>query len=110
MINPFIVMKEVEEYFYLKPGSLVKHDRHKTTANARAIAMYILRSLNNLSYLELAEYFDRDHKCIINGCNKIIDSLHNTRNSDISRDTIYLINQFENKRSINECQTCLDNS
>jgi len=72
MINPFNVMKECEQYFHLKPGSIVKPDRHKTVLIARSVAMYITRQLCQLSYTEIGEYFDRDHKCVINNCKKIV--------------------------------------
>jgi len=70
MINPFDIMKQTEQAYHLKPGSLVHHKRTKTVAEARAVAMYLTRHLTTYSFLEIADHFDRDHTTVIHNCKK----------------------------------------
>lgn len=99
MLNPFVIMKEVEEYFHLKSGSLVTRNRSKTTADARAIAMYLLRVLNNLSFIEIGDYFDRDHSTVIHNCKKIVNIVHNHKNRWIEDCIIVLIAKIQRKEN-----------
>lgn len=71
MTNPFVVMREVEKYYHLKRGVLIQRDRQKTVARARAVAMYLVRDICEMSYPEIGDYFERDHSTIINACAKI---------------------------------------
>lgn len=77
-INPFTVMKEVEEYYSLDPGSIVpavcecdcvysrmyKPKRagrigvRKDISEARAVSMYIVKKLTGMTFPEIGEYFD----------------------------------------------------
>lgn len=95
MLNPFLMMKEVEQYFFLTPGSLIMTNRKITTANARAVAMYIMRLLYNYSFQEIGDYFDRDHSTVVHNCKKIVNILQNKKNIILIQDIITLIGRIE---------------
>jgi chromosomal replication initiator protein len=88
-------MRETEKYFHLKRGSLVEQNRRRMTNNARAVAMYLARNLCHLTYIEIGEYFERNHKSVINNCNKIVKLLHEDREHYISHGTIELIDKIK---------------
>lgn len=73
MINPFVIMKEVEKYYNLKPGVLIQRNRKKTVARARAVAMYLVRDICKMSYPEIGEYFERDKSAVMSACSKLKD-------------------------------------
>jgi len=81
MINPFVIMKETEKYFHLDRGSLTTYNRARTTANARTVAMYLVRTLCKQSYTEIGEYFERDHTTVIENCKKLVKTVEDNSNS-----------------------------
>ncbi len=78
MINPFTIMKEVEEAYGLEAGSIVppicpcdcvyskmykpkrsgRKGARKAAAEARREAMWLVREATDLSFKEIGEYFD----------------------------------------------------
>lgn len=60
MINPFLIIKETEQYFNLKAGSIVLINKKQSISVARKLAMYLVWGLNSATYSDIAEYFDRD--------------------------------------------------
>jgi len=100
MINPKSFIKEIERYFCLTEGSLVDRDRHITTANARAIAMYLLRYIFNYSYWEIANYFNRDHSTVISNCKKIANNLRVSKYSTISIATMDLLSKYRRIQNV----------
>jgi len=96
MINPSVIIQEVENYFYLDKDVLLQYNRTRTIADARAVAMYLVRYFNNYSYQEVANTFKkRDHTSVIHNCKKIVNLLYNKRNDPLSIATMKLVSQFE---------------
>lgn len=59
------IIADVEQYFNLQPGQIKEHDRHKTVARARKLAMFLARCYTKHSYPELGDIFHRTHDCVI---------------------------------------------
>jgi chromosomal replication initiator protein len=78
MINPFDIIKEVENLFHLPSGAILKHDRKPRVSEARGIAMVLVRELCHASYAEVSDYFNRDHSTVIFNCKKI-EKLRNNK-------------------------------
>ena len=85
MINPALVIQEVESLYYLKPGNITSTKRFKTVSDARATAQYLMRDLCNLSYPEIASYFDCDHTSVVHNCKKIEKITSDATNSHTKR-------------------------
>jgi len=80
-INPFLIMRAVENYFHLENGSLIKRDRKPYITRARNIGMYLVREVCGFTYNEIAAFFDRDdHKTIMNGCKKALKHSEHIKN------------------------------
>ncbi len=71
MINPLEVMSQVTAEFHLSSKALVRPGRQKTVANARAVAMYLMRQVCDQSYPEIGDYFERDHATVMHNCKRI---------------------------------------
>lgn len=101
MINPLDIMKQTEQAYHLKHGSLIKHKRTKTIAEARAVAMYLMRCINNYSFMEIADYFDRDHSTVMHNCKKIVNILQEGYNNNTQCTIMKLIDNFNSiKRGV----------
>jgi chromosomal replication initiator protein len=94
MINPFLIMKAVENEYFLKPGSITKPNRRPRVAQARAVAMHLVRETCNMSYPEIGEYFDRDHTTVIHNCKKVEKFAQDLHTNDICRVIIKLMSQI----------------
>ena len=95
MISPSVIIREVEQFFLLPNGRILKYDRKLTTAQARAIAMYLCRYFNEYSYFELAEIFDRDHSTVVHNCKKIVKFIKNSPDSRTSCAIITLTDKLK---------------
>ncbi len=74
--TPNAVLRIVAEYFNLRPEDLTGRKRTKEVANARQIAMYLLRQENDLSLPAIGEHLGgRDHSTVRYGVEKITDDL-----------------------------------
>lgn len=71
-LTPEYVIKSVSTHFNLKPTDLTGTKRHKMTAHARQIAMYLCRDLLGLSYPALGRIFGgKDHSTVLYSVKKI---------------------------------------
>ena len=74
--QPDRIIKETARYFGLKPEDLRGQNRSKNTALARQIAMYLMRTLTNLSLTDIgAEFEDRNHATVLSSIRKIEDMI-----------------------------------
>ncbi len=74
--TPNAVLRIVAEYFNLRLEDLTGRKRTKEVANARQIAMYLLRQENDLSLPAIGEHLGgRDHSTVRYGVEKITDDL-----------------------------------
>lgn len=74
--TPTNVLRIVAEYFNLRPEDLTGRKRTKEVANARQVAMYLLRQENDLSLPAIGEQLGgRDHSTVRYGVEKITEDL-----------------------------------
>ena len=72
--QPDTIINETARYFGLKSEDLRGQNRSKNTALARQIAMYLMRTLTNLSLKDIgAEFEDRNHATVLSSIRKIED-------------------------------------
>lgn len=69
--NPFDIMKQVEQLYFIKRGSIVSHKRTATVALARHVAMFLVRKNTKFTLHEIADIFDVDHTSVIYGIRRI---------------------------------------
>ena len=72
--TPGKIIKETARYYSLKEEEIRGQNRSKFPAEARQIAMYLMRSLTNLSLKEIGEQFEnRNHTTVLSSIRKIED-------------------------------------
>ena len=77
-LTPELVMKAVAERFQLTPADLTGRKRDRTTAQARQIAMYLLKEANNCSLAQIGlDFGNRDHATVIHACRKVARDMDN---------------------------------
>ena len=71
-----LIINQVGKYYHLDEGTLKGTKRTKDVAEARHIAIYLVRTLTNLSSPEIGKEFGgRDHTTILSSITKIEDEL-----------------------------------
>ena len=66
------VQQRVARYFGLTVGDLRAKKRTKLVAQARQVAMFLVREVTNTSLSEIGEYFGgRDHSTVLHACRQI---------------------------------------
>ena len=71
VVNLETILEETARYFGLTPERLIRGGRQKRLAHARAVAMYLCRTLTNSSFPEIALKFEKDHATVMYACRKI---------------------------------------
>lgn len=72
VITPEFIQEIVASHYKLRPEDLRSKKRTRNIAFPRQVAMYLCRSLTDLSLPRIGEKFGgRDHTTIIHGCDKI---------------------------------------
>lgn len=66
-----LIISEVCRYFSVEENVLRSTLKNKKTAEARQIAMYLIRELLHLSLPEIGKEFGRDHTTVLHSCDKI---------------------------------------
>lgn len=94
MIESLILVSEIESHYHLKQGTLIEARRTKTIANARIIAMYLMRHLYRFSYFEIGNYFNRDHSTVVKNCKKVVNYLNANKEHQLSKDIMMFIKKF----------------
>jgi chromosomal replication initiator protein len=73
---PAAVIRLVAEHFHLRADELTGRKRTKEIANARQIAMYLLREENELSLPAIGEHLGgRDHSTVRYGVERVAEDL-----------------------------------
>ncbi len=71
-LNVESVMKEVADYYGLKPNDLKSRTRRKEIAQPRQVAMYIARELTDTSLGEIGKVIGgKDHATVIYACKRV---------------------------------------
>ena len=61
----------VAKYFDLDTNSLQGQSRGRDVTNARQIAMYLIRRMNNMSLKDIGKAFNRDHSTVMHSLEKV---------------------------------------
>ena len=68
------------EYYMLKPADIIGRGRTKRVVRPRKVAMFLGRTLTEMSFPELGRYFDnRDHTTVLDACSGIEAELNEDR-------------------------------
>ena len=69
--TPSLIISEVSRYFSIEEHILRGSLRNKGTAEARQIAMYLIRNLTQCSLPDIGKEFGRDHATVIHSIRKV---------------------------------------
>ena len=73
-------MAEVSRFYSIDEDVIRGTQRTKGTAEARQIAMYLIRKLTNLSFPDIALEFGKDHSTVQYAVRKVESDLKKTSN------------------------------
>ena len=69
--TPALIISEVSRFYGIEEAVLRGTLKNKSTAEARQVAMYLVRKMLNLSYPDIGREFGRDHTTALHSVNKI---------------------------------------
>lgn len=75
--TPALIISEVCRFYSIEEQVLRGTLKNKNTAEARQIAMYLVRKLTNLSLPDIGREFGRDHSTVIHAIRKVESGLSN---------------------------------
>lgn len=75
--TPSLIIGEVSRFYSIEEHVLRSTLKNKGTAEARQIAMYLIRKLTNLSLPDIGKEFGKDHTTVMYSINKIEQGLKN---------------------------------
>ena len=92
--TPDLITKETARYFNTDARSIIGPSRSKSVAEARHVAMYLVRKMTNLSLPDTGKAFERDHTTVISAVNKIEKALSDPKSpmNDTIRDIMENVN------------------
>ena len=92
--TPDLIIKETARYFNTDAEILRGIQRSKGVAEARHVAMYLVRKMTNLSLPDTGREFNRDHTTVISAIKKIETALADPKNpmNDTIRDVMENVN------------------
>ncbi len=92
--TPSLIISQVSKFYSIDEAILRGTKKNKNTAEARQIAMYLIRQLTNLSLPDIGQEFSRDHSTVLHSIRKIELALKggNQQLSDNIRDITANIN------------------
>ena len=92
--TPSLIVSEVCQYYGIEEQVLRSTLKNKNTAEARQVAMYLIRTMTNLSLPEIGREFDRDHTTVMHGLKKVEQTLQNSASplNDTIRDITANVN------------------
>ena len=73
--TPSLIISEVCRFYSIEEQVLRGTLKNKNTAEARQIAMYLVRKLTNLSLPDIGREFGRDHSTVIHAIRKVENAL-----------------------------------
>ena len=71
--TPSLIISQVGKFYGVDENTLRGTLKNKRTAEARQMAIYLIRKLTNLSTPDIGKEFNRDHTTILHSINKIDD-------------------------------------
>ena len=79
--TPEKIIKETARYYNLDSDDIRGQNRSKNITEARQVAMYLMRSLTNLSLMDIGKEFEnRNHATVLSSIRKIEDMLKTDNN------------------------------
>lgn len=69
--TPSLIIGEVCRFYSIEEETLRGTLKNKSTAEARQVAMYLIRKMTNLSLPDIGREFGRDHSTVIHALNKV---------------------------------------
>ena len=96
--TPSLIISQVGKFYGVDENTLRGTLKNKRTAEARQMAIYLIRKLTNLSTPDIGKEFNRDHTTILHSINKIDDFVkagHATLKKDIEDITAEINNNLQ---------------
>ncbi len=92
--TPELIIREVSRFYNINEATIKSTQKNKGTAEARQVAMYLIRSMTNLSFPDVGAQFGRDHTTAMYSVQKISSllSASDSHMSDTIRDIMANIN------------------
>ena len=78
--TPELIISEVCRFYSIEESTLRSTQKNKGTAEARQIAMYLIRKLTNLSLPDIAKEFGKNHTTVLYSLRRVEQDLGNTAN------------------------------
>ena len=75
--TPGLIISQVCKFYSIDEATLRGTLKNKGTADARQVAVYLIRKLTNLSTTDIGKEFNRDHTTILHSINKVEGILKN---------------------------------
>ena len=73
--TPNLIIGEVSRFYNIEESVIRGTLKNKNTAEARQVAMYLVRKLTNLSLPDIGKEFGRDHSTVIHSLKKVEQQL-----------------------------------
>lgn len=74
--TPNLIISHVCKFYSIDDATLRGTLKNKGTAEARQVAIYLIRQLTNLSTPEIGKEFNRDHSTVLHSINKVESALN----------------------------------
>lgn len=93
--TPKLIISEVGRFYSIDEATIRGTLKNKGTAEARQVAMYLIRKMTNLSLPDIGREFGRDHSTVLHSVRKMEGALANSKNplNDTIRDITANINE-----------------
>ena len=65
------IVEQVAKYYSISEEQIMSPIRNAQIALARRISMYLCRSLLGMSFIQIGQFFKRDHSTVITGVDKV---------------------------------------
>ena len=92
--TPSLIISEVGKFYNIDDDTLRGTLKNKGTAEARQVAMYLIRKMTNLSLPDTGKEFGQDHSTVLHSVRKIEKALSDSKNplNETIRDIMANIN------------------
>lgn len=78
--TPDLIISEVCRFYSIEESILRSTQKTKNTAEARQIAMYLIRKMTNLSLPDIAKEFGKNHTTVLYAIRRVEEEVRNTAN------------------------------
>jgi len=73
--TPYLILSEVSRFYSLENTALTSNQRSKVISEARQVAMYLLKTMLDMSTTDIGRELKRDHTTVIYGVERITEKL-----------------------------------